>query len=100
MGRRRFLSIGTFILGIRFFYSLSKMGNLPLFAVSCGWTCFSLWTTKFRHGGTTALLAKNGCRVHWSLMALILNSRVRNSESALNGVRWPLGGARTVFRVS
>ena len=36
--------IGTFILGIGF-YSLSKMGRLPSFAVSRGWTCFALWTT-------------------------------------------------------
>jgi len=36
--------IGTFILGIGF-YSLSKMGRLPWFAVSRGWTCFALWTT-------------------------------------------------------
>ncbi|MGP0074922.1 MAG: NnrS family protein [Bryobacteraceae bacterium] len=35
--------IGTFILGIGF-YSLSKMGNLPPFAVSRGWTCFAIWT--------------------------------------------------------
>lgn len=32
------------MLGIGF-YSLSKMGNLPSFAVSRGWTCFALWTT-------------------------------------------------------
>ena len=36
--------IGTFILGIGF-YSLSKMGKLPSFAVSRGWTCFGLWTS-------------------------------------------------------
>ena len=35
--------IGTFILGIGF-YSLSKMGNLPPFAVSRGWICFAIWT--------------------------------------------------------
>jgi uncharacterized protein involved in response to NO len=35
--------LGTFILGIGF-YSLSKMGNLPAFAVSRGWLCFGLWT--------------------------------------------------------
>ena len=35
--------LGTFILGIGF-YSLSKMGNLPAFAVSGGWVCFGLWT--------------------------------------------------------
>ncbi|MBZ5607193.1 MAG: hypothetical protein LAP38_02970 [Acidobacteriia bacterium] len=34
--------LGTFILGIGF-YSLSKMGNLPAFAISRGWTCFVLW---------------------------------------------------------
>jgi hypothetical protein len=36
--------LGTFILGIGF-YSLSKMGNLPAFAVSRGWLCFALWTS-------------------------------------------------------
>jgi hypothetical protein len=35
--------LGTFILGIGF-YSLSKMGNLPPFAVSRGWICYTLWT--------------------------------------------------------
>ncbi len=35
--------IGTFILGIGF-YSLTKMGRLPAFAVPRGWTCFGLWT--------------------------------------------------------
>jgi uncharacterized protein involved in response to NO len=35
--------IGTFILGIGF-YSLTKMGGLPAFAVARGWTCFGLWT--------------------------------------------------------
>lgn len=35
--------LGTFILGIGF-YSLSKMGNLPAFAVSRGWLSFGLWT--------------------------------------------------------
>jgi len=35
--------LGTFILGIGF-YSLSKMGKLPTFAVSRGWTAFGLWT--------------------------------------------------------
>jgi len=35
--------IGTFILGIGF-YSLSKMGGLPPFAIGLGWLCGSLWT--------------------------------------------------------
>jgi hypothetical protein len=35
--------LGTFILGIGF-YSLSKMGNLPPFAISRGWLSFGLWT--------------------------------------------------------
>ncbi len=35
--------LGTFILGIGF-YSLSKMGNLPSFAVSRGWLAYWLWT--------------------------------------------------------
>jgi uncharacterized protein involved in response to NO len=36
--------LGTFIIGIGF-YSLSKMGNLPAFAVSNGWISFGLWTS-------------------------------------------------------
>src|SRR5215469_11507576 len=36
--------LGTFILGIGF-YSLTKMGNLPPFAVSRGWLAFGFWTT-------------------------------------------------------
>jgi uncharacterized protein involved in response to NO len=35
--------IGTFILGIGF-YSLTKMGNLPAFAIRRGWSCYGLWT--------------------------------------------------------
>ena len=35
--------VGTFILGIGF-YSLSKMGNLPPFAVRRAWLSYSLWT--------------------------------------------------------
>jgi uncharacterized protein involved in response to NO len=35
--------IGTFILGIGF-YSLSKMGELPPFAVSRAWIAYALWT--------------------------------------------------------
>ena len=35
--------IGTFILGIGF-YSLSKMGSLPRFAVRRAWLAFALWT--------------------------------------------------------
>ena len=36
--------IGTFILGIGF-YSLSKMGSLPRFALRRAWLCYALWTT-------------------------------------------------------
>lgn len=36
--------IGTFIIGIGF-YSLSKMGAMPSFAVPWGWTAWVLWTT-------------------------------------------------------
>src|SRR5258708_22073402 len=36
--------IGTFVLGIGF-YSLSKMGRLPAFAVSRAWQCYVLWTS-------------------------------------------------------
>jgi hypothetical protein len=35
--------IGTFILGIGFF-SLTKMGRLPVAAIPTGWTSFGLWT--------------------------------------------------------
>jgi uncharacterized protein involved in response to NO len=36
--------IGTFIIGIGY-YSLSKMGNLPAFAVRRAWCSWALWTT-------------------------------------------------------
>lgn len=42
--------IGTFILGIGF-YSLSKMGRLPVFAITRAWTAFVLWTA--------------GAAIHW-----------------------------------
>ncbi len=35
--------IGTFILGIGL-YLLTKMGNLPIFAIWRGWYCYGLWT--------------------------------------------------------
>ncbi len=35
--------IGTFILGIGF-YSLSKMGRVPVFALARAWTSWALWT--------------------------------------------------------
>ena len=54
--------IGTFILGIGF-YSLSKMGKLPLFAVSRGWTCFSLWTT-----GVTLRWIAGVVEWHWRIL--------------------------------
>jgi hypothetical protein len=43
--------IGTFIIGIGF-YSLSKMGRLPRFAVRRAWQSYSLWTVGviFRWG--------------------------------------------------
>ncbi|MGD0499317.1 MAG: hypothetical protein ABSC23_12870 [Bryobacteraceae bacterium] len=36
--------LGTFIIGIGY-YSLSKMGRLPPFAVSRGWASWALWTS-------------------------------------------------------
>ncbi len=51
--------IGTFILGIGF-YSLSKMGNLPAFAVSRGWICFALWTA-----GVALRWSVNVTAWHW-----------------------------------
>jgi len=54
--------IGTFSLGIGF-YSLSKMGKLPLFAVSRGWTCFSLWTT-----GVTLRWIAGVVEWHWRIL--------------------------------
>ena len=53
--------LGTFILGIGF-YSLSKMGNLPPFAVSRGWTCFAIWTT-----GVLLRWTVNVAAWHWRL---------------------------------
>jgi uncharacterized protein involved in response to NO len=46
--------LGTFILGIGF-YSLSKMGNLPAFAVFRGWTCFILWSAGVAMRWTTTI---------------------------------------------
>ena len=54
--------IGTFIIGVGF-YSLSKMGKLQLFAVSRGWTCFSLWTT-----GVTLRWIAGVVEWHWRIL--------------------------------
>jgi uncharacterized protein involved in response to NO len=54
--------LGTFVLGIGF-YSLSKMGNLPAFAVSRGWACFAIWTT-----GVALRWAVNISEWHWRVL--------------------------------
>ncbi|HYL37667.1 MAG TPA: NnrS family protein [Bryobacteraceae bacterium] len=54
--------LGTFILGIGF-YSLSKMGNLPPFAVSRGWTCFAIWTA-----GVWLRWTVNVTAWHWRIL--------------------------------
>ena len=41
--RRSSVGSGLLFLGIGF-YSLTKMGGLPAFAIPRGWTCFALWT--------------------------------------------------------
>lgn len=51
--------IGTFVLGIGF-YSLSKMGRLPAFAVSRAWQCYALWTS-----GVTLRWCANVTQWHW-----------------------------------
>jgi uncharacterized protein involved in response to NO len=61
--------IGTFILGIGF-YSLSKMGQLPRFAVRRAWIAYALWT-----GGVTLRWSANvtgfGWRIALPLSALL-----------------------------
>ena len=54
--------LGTFILGIGF-YSLSKMGSLPAFAVSRGWLCFVLWTC-----GVSLRWTTNVTGWHWRIL--------------------------------
>lgn len=54
--------IGVFVLGIGF-YSLSKMGHLPAFAIARGWTCFALWTT-----GLTLRWQANVTEWHWRVL--------------------------------
>ena len=54
--------LGTFVLGIGF-YSLSKMGNLPAFALSRGWSCFAIWTT-----GVALRWAVNISEWHWRVL--------------------------------
>ena len=54
--------IGTFVLGIGF-YSLSKMGHLPSFAIMRGWTCFALWTI-----GLTLRWLANVTEWHWRVL--------------------------------
>lgn len=51
--------IGTFILGIGF-YSLSKMGNLPRFAIRRAWLAYALWT-----GGVLLRWGANITGWHW-----------------------------------
>jgi len=51
--------IGTFVLGIGF-YSLSKMGRLPAFAVSRAWQSYALWTS-----GVTLRWCTNVTEWHW-----------------------------------
>lgn len=53
--------IGTFIIGIGF-YSLSKMGQLPQFAVRRAWTAYALWTA-----GVTLRWAANVTGWHWRI---------------------------------
>jgi hypothetical protein len=54
--------IGTFILGIGF-YSLSKMGQLPVYAVSRAWCAFALWIA-----GVTARWFTGVTEWHWRIL--------------------------------
>jgi hypothetical protein len=54
--------IGTFILGIGF-YSLTKMGRIPEFAVGRAWTSWALWTA-----GVTLRWATNLWQWQWRWM--------------------------------
>jgi uncharacterized protein involved in response to NO len=53
--------IGTFVLGIGF-YSLSKMGRLPSFAVSRAWQSYALWTS-----GVMLRWCANVTEWHWRI---------------------------------
>jgi hypothetical protein len=53
--------IGTFILGIGF-YSLTKMGRIPEFALGRAWMSWALWTA-----GVTLRWATNLWQWHWRL---------------------------------
>jgi uncharacterized protein involved in response to NO len=53
--------IGTFVLGIGF-YSLSKMGRLPAFAVSRAWQSYALWTS-----GVMLRWCANVTEWHWRI---------------------------------
>lgn len=53
--------IGTFIIGIGF-YSLSKMGQLPLFAVRRAWTSYAMWTA-----GVALRWGANVTEWHWRI---------------------------------
>jgi hypothetical protein len=53
--------IGTFVLGIGF-YSLSKMGALPSFAIQRAWLSYALWT-----GGVLLRWGANITAWHWRL---------------------------------
>ncbi len=53
--------IGTFIIGIGF-YSLSKMGQLPPFAVRRAWTAYGLWAA-----GVTLRWGANVTGWHWRI---------------------------------
>jgi hypothetical protein len=54
--------IGTFIIGIGYF-SLTKMGAIPSFAVSRGWTSWALWTA-----GVTLRWIANVTLWHWRML--------------------------------
>ena len=54
--------LGTFIIGIGY-YSLSKMGAIPAFAVSRGWQSWVLWTI-----GVTLRWAANVTLWHWRVL--------------------------------
>jgi hypothetical protein len=53
--------IGTFVLGIGF-YSLSKMGDFPRFAIRRAWLSYALWT-----GGALLRWGSNVTAWHWRI---------------------------------
>ena len=62
--------IGTFVIGIGF-YSLSKMGGLPHFAVRRAWISWALWTAGVTMRWAAGISSAHGWRVALPVSALL-----------------------------